>query len=454
MIGHDHEDRVFEPRLRLRGLQEGADGVVGIGDAAFATDQTGVDLAGRPSIRTVVRSRHHEVMEGLARGVGAVGLFERPRESVLIAGAPGVGEGRLLTSAELARQVDDVVAVGLEEIVHVVEEPVAAVEEGRLVALGLQDRAQGREVLTTRAAQDGLTRDRRDGQRQRLHAADRTRAAGVTTREPEGLTGKAVEVRRQVLGLKFRRTVATDVFRAQAFDRDLDDVPLTGGHRWRDAAGDVVLPPFGGGLAALGEQGRAELRDGIGTRRIEAMPFELIGPEGGQEGVFAVLGQFGVVAVRPARLDLAHVTEARGEPFGDRRARGAGDLEVVSAHEIGDEQQDQQRRQERGEVAPAGRGIGGGAFFPATHEAETAPEQEQPRRDGEHDADDQRQVVGLADVLHDLRRVDEVVDRDEVEADAELLPEEDLGDLPEREEEGAEKPGRAERQPQPAGGRP
>ena len=165
VVSHDDEDRVLEPRLGLRGLEESPDGVVRIGHAALAVDQLRVDLTGRPGIRTVIGGRHHEVMEGLTRGVSTVGLFERPRERVLIAGAPGVGEARLLTSAELARQVDDVVAVGLEEVIHVVEEPVSSVKEGRLVALGLQDRTQRREVFTTRPAQNGLTRDRRDGER-------------------------------------------------------------------------------------------------------------------------------------------------------------------------------------------------------------------------------------------------------------------------------------------------
>jgi hypothetical protein len=45
----------------------------------------------------------------------------------------------------------------------------------------------------------------------------------------------------------------------------------------------------GGGLAALREERGAQFLDGVRTRRIEALPLVLIGPEGGQEGVFAVL---------------------------------------------------------------------------------------------------------------------------------------------------------------------
>ena len=76
MVSHDDEDRVLEPRLGLRGLEEGPDGVVRIGHAAFAIDQLRVDLTGRPGIRAVVGGRHHEVMEGFAGGVRTVGLFE------------------------------------------------------------------------------------------------------------------------------------------------------------------------------------------------------------------------------------------------------------------------------------------------------------------------------------------------------------------------------------------
>ena len=148
------------------------------------------------------------------------------------------------------------------------------------------------------------------------------------------------------------------------------------------------------------------------------------------------------------------MAEAGRQALGDRRTRGGGGLEVATADEIGDQQEHQQWRQQRGEVTPARRSIGGGALFPSTHETQSAPEQEQTRRDREHHGDDQRKVIGLLDVLHHLGRVDEVIDRDEVEADAELFPEEDLGDLPEREEEGAEEPGRAQGQAQPAGGRP
>ena len=48
---------------------------------------------------------------------------------------------------------------------------------------------------------------------------------------------------------------------------------------------------------------------------------------------------------------------------------------------------------------------------------------------GEGDAaDDKREGVGLADVADDLGGVDDVIDRDEVEAGLELVPEDELGE--------------------------
>ena len=159
-----------------------------------------------------------------------------------------------------------------------------------------------------------------------------------------------------------------------------------------DAAGDVV-EVRAGRRTALGEERRAELRDGVRTRRIEALPFQLISPEGSQEGVFAVLRQLGVVAVVPARLRVAHVAESGGEPFADGSVRGRGRLEIAAADDVGDEQDDQERRKQRGEVAPARRDVGRGALVPAAHEAQPTPEQEKPRRDHQHGGEDQREVV-------------------------------------------------------------
>ena len=122
-------------------------------------------------------------------------------------------------------------------------------------------------------------------------SADDGRDLGVD--DPGGLAGEAVEVRGEVLGLVFWRAIATDVFGAQALDRDLDDVSLT---RWGgrlDEPGDVTSGG-GDGLAALGKERGPELLDGVRSQlRIEALPIELIGPEGRQKGVFAVLGELG-----------------------------------------------------------------------------------------------------------------------------------------------------------------
>ena len=95
----------------------------------------------------------------------------------------------------------------------------------------------------------------------------------------------------------------------------------------------------------MGEERSAELSDGVGARRIEALPFQLIGPEGRQEGVLAVLRELGVVAIVPARLRLTHVTQAGREAFGDGRVGGRSELEVLATNEIGAEQDREQRRE-------------------------------------------------------------------------------------------------------------
>ena len=117
----------------------------------------------------------------------------------------------------------------------------------------------------------------------------------------------------------------------------MNHVETAGGLSGLDTAGDIVEVGTRR-LAALGEERRAELGNRVRARRIEALPFQLIGPEGRQEGIFAVLRDFGIVAIIPAWLRLAHMAETGREAFGNGRMGRRSVLEVAAADEIGDEQ--------------------------------------------------------------------------------------------------------------------
>ena len=164
MVGDDHEDGVLEPGLGAGRLQEGADGMIGVGDAPVAAGQRRRDAPLRPRVGPVVGSRHDEMVEGPALGVGAVRLGDGPGEGVLVARPPGIGEGGPHAAGLLGRTVHHAVAVGREEIGHIVEEPVAAVDERRVVAVPREGRAQGTQPLAAVAAQDGLAGNRGDGE--------------------------------------------------------------------------------------------------------------------------------------------------------------------------------------------------------------------------------------------------------------------------------------------------
>ena len=152
MVGHDNENRVLKPRLVLRGLEERANGIIRISHPALTVDKLRVNLARRPRVRTVVRSRHHEVMEGLAGRMSFVGFLDGPSEGIFVAGTPGVTEARLLAGGFLTRQIHHPVAVGPEEVVHVIEKAVAAVDESGVVTLRAEDGTEGREIFAALAA--------------------------------------------------------------------------------------------------------------------------------------------------------------------------------------------------------------------------------------------------------------------------------------------------------------
>ena len=451
VVGDDDEDRVLEPGLGPRRLEEGADGVVGVGHAALATAQARIDPTRRPGVGPVVGRRHDEVMEGLAGGEGPVCLGHRPRKGILVARAPGIGEGRLHTLARLRRLVDHPVAIGTEEVVHVVEESIAPVDERRVVALRGEHRAERAQVLAAGAAQDGLPGNRGHGQRQRLHAAHGARAARIAATEPEGLARDAVEVRRQPLLRMNRVAVAAKELGAQALHGDLDDVQPASRSGGLDAAQHAVARRGERGLALGGELGPQGLHRGL-KRGVETGPLELVGPEGREEGVLPVLAELGVVGVGPARLEVAHVTQARGQALADRGVMPDQRPLVRATDAVGDAQQREEEGDEQGGGAPGGDAVFGVAG-PGLPETQVAQEDDNPGDDRRDAEQDERQRVRLDDVFDDLDGVDEVIDGDEVETHLELVPEEDLGHLPEDEEPGAETPGDDQHPAPPAGGR-
>ena len=79
------------------------------------------------------------------------------------------------------------VAVVGEEIVHVVELAVAAVDEVRLVAAIVEDVGQREQVLVVLFADQRIARRGRHRQRQRLQSAHRARAVGVEVVEEHAL---------------------------------------------------------------------------------------------------------------------------------------------------------------------------------------------------------------------------------------------------------------------------
>ena len=140
--------------------------------------------------------------------------------------------------------------------------------------------------------------------------------------------------------------------------------------------------------------------EGVVDRKglIELVVIELVVPEGGEERPDTVLRQLAVVVVGEVG-ELARVeTEAR---------EGRG------------EEPDAAVKQAPPERLRLGR-------KPARDQARAPEQRVTDERRREKSRIDQRHRVRLPDVVHHLLRVDEVVDGDEVEADAKLVPEHPL----------------------------
>ena len=154
--------------------------------------------------------------------------------------------------------------------------------------------------------------------------------------------------------------------------------------------------------------------------RVEGAVVELVVVVGGEQLVHAVGGELVHEAV-------------------------VGELLVALVHQR--ESHERQRERERADriARPARQVVGSRA-----RKQPTRGKEQGDRRD-EHPAEQRGERIGLADVARHFARVDQVVDRDEVEARRELIPEQKLGHAAEDEREGRrEEPRRQQRSMPPA----
>ena len=386
VVGRDEEDRVFEPRLPGRFGEELPQRIVAVKHASCAALRVvgDADSSGGVGEGTVVADGHHVGEERLA----AAGLLvERADDlpvGVFVADAPDVGEGDLF--GLVAFLVDDVVSVAREEGLHVVEIAVAAVEIGHVVTLVAQQGSCGVHSGVVRTLDDALARAGRQRKRHGLQTAHRAVARGVDAVERQSQFVERVEYGRD----PFRVAEPLHVRGAHALHGDQHDVAADllpfGAHGVQVVARALVDPVHEGfGL-------------GFGTREVELFVVECVLDEG-----------------------VVELVESVGLQFVD--------VDVVAVLEAGVEVQQPDRGEQRRDVGRSDYGFPPPAFQAfGLHEfaAEEVPCHEQ-----RHDDDAQRHRndgVGLHDVAHHLVGVDQVIDGDEVVADAEFAPEEIFAD--------------------------
>ncbi|MNE11555.1 hypothetical protein D3C80_1043190 [compost metagenome] len=313
---------------------------------------------------------------------------------ILVGHAPGVGElDVLLRHAAL---VDDAVAVAAEEGVHVVEVAAPAVDEHAVVALRAELLAEtGEAALAADALDDGASRGRRYRQGDGFQTAVSAGTGGIEVVEEQAVLAQLVEVGGQAAAV----AEAAEVLGRQALDGHQYHVELGRRAGVVDLPADIqrlpVIETSIGFLQFLAQE-RGDFR--LVQRRVELLVVQLVVAEGGEELVRAVAGQFVLVGVaaEAARMLLVERGEAKATAGGKQ-----GETDQALA----------QQRQ----FAVQG----------AAHQ----------RAQGERQADGQRgdgaeqteHRVGLEDVVDHFLRVDQVVDGDEVETHAELVPEQPFG---------------------------
>ena len=198
------------------------------------------------------------------------------------------------------------------------------------------------------------------------------------------------------------RAVGSEELGGKAFDRDLDHVRSLRRPFRADLAQQVTALK-NGRIDALGEGDVVlDTREGVVDvdAGIKLVVVELIVAERGEKRPGAVFGELAIVVVgkigQVGRIEGEAVEQTGGHPHEGTHVTPASRLARV--------------------------------LYGAQHETGAPTEQViKGRRAKTEGAEDQRQVVGLADIAHHLGGVNEVVDGDKIEPRAEFVPENQLG---------------------------
>jgi len=391
VVGGDHEHRVVEVRFPARAIDEVGDRPVGVGHRALARAVAFLHAPGGKGEGAVVGGGHDVQEERVALAVDPVHLAQRQRVQVLVGHAPHVLAmyGGVLGNVLAVHRDVSVVA---EEVVHVVEVAVAAVDELRHVAAIVEDVGQREQVLVVVHLDHRVARRRRDRQRQRLQPAHRAGAVGVDVVEEQALVGERVQVRGDVA---VARAESLQEIGREAFHADQHYVQVLLGTGVADRAGEVArIVAQVGGIGRLQTLAHTLERDLPGQGAIEARVVQVAAAEGVEELVDAVAGQLvdvGVVAaVLHGAVDRQHRDHRQHQPAEHHLAAGREPAAGIDRAQPAPGRPHDDQRQQADQAHP------------------------QPDR------------VRLADVADHLGGVDQIVDRDEVEAHAELAPEHEL----------------------------
>src|SRR5262245_23099270 len=156
VIGNENKQGILEPGPARCLRHQLADRPIRVLDCPLSSRaRSDVDPTGRVSERPMVRGCHDVRKDLGVAGNARIDLAQKELEQVLVGHAP---DG-FVRDFGLAKRitVDDRIAVPSEEILHVVEVAVAAVEKERLIALLLEDTAEGLKTLVVLAREHGVT---------------------------------------------------------------------------------------------------------------------------------------------------------------------------------------------------------------------------------------------------------------------------------------------------------
>ena len=329
--------------------------------------------------------------ERLALRVDLVHLAQRQRVQILVGHAPHVlaVDGGVLGDVA---PIHVAVAVVAEEIVHVVELAVTAVDEVRLVAAIVEDARQREQVLVVVLADQRIARCRRHRQRQRLQPAHRARAVGIEVVEEHAVVDQGIQVGGELLPVAERAQVVA----GQALHADQHHVEMLLRADVADRAGEVArVVADEGGVRRLQQFAQSRVGLVVGQGAVELGVVQVRGAERGEELVDAVAGQFvdiGVAgAVLHAAVDGEHRDHREHQPEQHQLAALPQPAAIVArAQAAAADEEDHQRQRHQ---------------------------QRQPAPDR----------VGLLNVADHLGGVDQIIHRDEIEANAELVPEHQFG---------------------------